>query len=77
MGLFSKIFGTYSQRQLKYNKPIADKVDELADLYAAMDDDTLRAQTEILKGRLADGETLDDILPDAFAVVREADARVL
>ena len=77
MGLFAKLFGTYSQRQLKYNKPIADKVDDLADLYGAMDDETLRAQTAVLKGRLADGETLDDILPDAFAVVREADARVL
>ena len=77
MGLFSKIFGTYSERQLKYNKPIADKVDALAETYAEMDDDTLRSQTAHLKGRLADGETLDDILPDAFAVVREADARVL
>ena len=77
MGLFSKIFGTYSQRQLKYNKPIADKVDALSERYAEMDDVELRSQTALLKERLASGETLDDILPDAFAVVREADARVL
>ena len=77
MGLFSKLFGTYSQRQLKYNRPIADQVDALAEKYAEMDDDTLRAQTVALKERLASGETLDDILPDAFAVVREADTRVL
>ena len=77
MGLFSKIFGTYSQRQLKYNKPIADKVDALSERYAEMDDGELRSQTALLKERLASGETLDDILPDAFAVVREADARVL
>ena len=77
MGLFSKIFGTYSQRQLKYNKPIADKVDALAERYAEMDDGELRSQTALLKERLLSGETLDDILPDAFAVVREADARVL
>ena len=77
MGLFAKIFGTYSDHQVKKLKVIADKIDALAPKYAAMDDATLRAQTAALKERLAAGETLDDILPDAFAVVREADWRVL
>ena len=77
MGLFAKIFGTYSDHQVKKLKVIADKIDALAPKYEAMDDATLRAQTAALKARLAAGETLDDILPDAFAVVREADWRVL
>ncbi len=77
MGLFSNIFGTYSDRQIKKIKPIADKIESLADKYAQMTDDELRAVTEILKGRLSAGETLDDILPDAFAAIREADDRVL
>ena len=77
MGLFAKIFGTYSDHQVKKLKVIADKIDALAPKYEAMDDATLRAQTAALKERLAAGETLDDILPDAFAVVREADWRVL
>ena len=77
MGLINKLFGTYSERQLKRNKPIADAVDALADKYAAMPDEQLREQTALLRARLAAGETPDDVLPDAFAVVREADARVL
>ena len=77
MGLFAKIFGTYSDHQVKKLKVIADKIDALAPKYEAMDDATLRVQTAVLKERLAAGETLDDILPDAFAVVREADWRVL
>ena len=77
MGLFAKVFGTYSDHQVKKLKVIADKIDALAPKYEAMDDATLRAQTAALKARLAAGETLDDILPDAFAVVREADWRVL
>ena len=77
MGLFARIFGTYSDHQVKKLKVIADKIDALAPKYEAMDDATLRAQTAVLKERLAAGETLDDILPDAFAVVREADWRVL
>ena len=77
MGLFAKIFGTYSDHQVKKLKVIADKIDALAPKYEAMDDAALRAQTAVLKERLAAGETLDDILPDAFAVVREADWRVL
>ncbi len=77
MGLITKIFGSYSDHQIKKLKVIADKVDALASKYEAMSDSDLRAQTAALKDRLASGETLDDILPDAFALVREADWRVL
>lgn len=77
MGLFAKVFGTYSDHQIRKLKVTADKVDGLASKYEAMGEDELRAQTAVLKKRLADGETLDDILPDAFALVREADWRVL
>ncbi len=77
MSLLTKVFGTYSQRQLKKVGAIADLVDALAEKYAAMSDAELRAMTPILKGRLAKGETLDDVLPDAFAAVREAADRVL
>ena len=77
MSLISKIFGTYSQRQVKKLNVIADRVDALADTYRAMSNAELQAVTATLKARLADGETLDDILPDAFAAIREADDRVL
>ncbi len=77
MGLFSAIFGSYSKKELKRIEPIKEKVLALEDKYSAMDETELRSQTDILKKRLADGETLDDILPDAFAVCREASTRVL
>ena len=77
MGLFSSIFGTYSQRQIKKITPIVNKIEALADKYKSMTDAELREMTAVLKERLSDGETLDDILPDAFAVIREADDRVL
>ena len=77
MSLADKLFGTYSERQIKKIKPIVDKIESLADVYAGMTDEELRAMTATLKGRLAAGETLDDILPDAFATVREAATRVL
>ncbi len=77
MSLFTKLFGTYSEKQLKKIEPIAQKIEALDSKYSAMDDETLKSQTEILKGRLAKGETLDDILPEAFATVREASRRVL
>ncbi len=77
MSLFSKIFGTYSDKQLKKIEPTVNKIEALSDKYAQMDEETLRSQTEVLKKRLSNGETLDDILPDAFAVVREASTRVL
>ena len=77
MGIISKIFGTYSERQIKKILPLVDKIEALAETYKAMNDSELRAMTDILKKRLAAGETMDDILPDAFAVIREADDRVL
>ncbi len=77
MGFIDKIFGNYSKRELKRIEPIAQRVLDLEEKYKAMDEATLKAQTEILKGRLASGETLDDILPEAFATCREAADRVL
>ena len=77
MGLFTKIFGTYSERQIKKITSTVDKIEALADKYGEMTDEELSAVTEVLKGRLSEGETLDDILPDAFAAVREAADRVL
>ncbi len=77
MSLMSKIFGTYSERQVKKILPLVDKIESLADKYAAMDDATLSAQTAVFKASLASGKSLDDILPDAFAAVREASTRVL
>ena len=77
MSLFTKLFGTSSQRELKSIYPIADKVDALEDEYKALTDAQLQAKTPELKQRLANGETLDDILPEAFAACREAAWRVL
>lgn len=77
MGLFEKIFGTYSSRELKKINPIMESVLALEDKYAAMSDSDLQKQTDILKARLHNAETLDDILPDAFAVCREAAWRVV
>lgn len=71
------LFGNYSKRELKRIQPICDQVLALEDKYKAMSDPELQAQTPALKERLAKGETLDDILPDAFAACREASARVL
>ena len=77
MSLFEKIFGTYSSKQVKKIEPIVNKIEALADKYAAMSDGELAAVTPAFKARLAAGETLDDILPEAFAAVREAATRVL
>jgi len=77
MGLFSKIFGTYSDRQIKKITPIVNKIEALADEYRAMSDSQMRAKTDEFKERLKNGETLDGILPEAFALVREAADRVL
>ncbi len=77
MSLFEKIFGTYSSKQVKKIEPIVAKIEALADKYAAMSDGELSAVTPAFKDRLAAGETLDDILPEAFAAVREAATRVL
>ena len=77
MGLLDKIFGTYSERELKRIEPIKNKVLELEGKYKAMSDAELRAETDVFKSRLAAGETLDDIMPEALAVCREAGDRVL
>ena len=77
MGLMKKIFGDYSSRELKSIYPIVDKIGSMADEYKAMSDEALRAKTTEFKERLQNGETLDDILPEAFATVREAADRVL
>ena len=77
MGLFKTLFGDYSARALKRIRPICDKVLALEDKYSKMSEKELKAQTNVLKERLQNGETTDDILPDAFAVCREASWRVL
>ena len=77
MSLADKLFGTYSERQIKKIIPTVDKIEALAQTYAAMGDGELRGITDKLRARLAAGETLEDILPDAFAAVREAADRVL
>ena len=77
MGLFTKVFGTYSQRELTSIYPIVDKITALEDEYKQLTDAELQAKTPEFKERLANGETLDDILPEAFAAVREAADRVL
>ncbi len=77
MGFLKSLFGDYSKRELKRIYPICDKVLALEDKYAKMSESELKAQTAILKERLNNGENTDDILPDAFAVCREASSRVL
>ena len=77
MKLLDSIIGTYSDRQIRKILPVVKKIEALAEKYKAMSDEELRAMTPALKERLAAGETLDDILPDAFAVVTEAADRVL
>lgn len=77
MGLFSYLFASDNKRSLMKIEKIVKKIEDLADKYADMSDADLQAQTPILKDRLSAGETLDDILPDAFALVREASTRVL
>ena len=77
MGVLKKIFGSYSDKELKRIEPLAKKIEALGDVYKAMSDKDLRSTTAKLKERLKNGETLDDILPDAFACCREASERVL
>ena len=77
MGLIQALFGDYSKREIKRIQPLCDRTLALADTYRAMSEEELRGQTDILRARLASGETTDDILPDAFAVCREATDRVL
>ena len=77
MGLIKYLMSGDGRKSLKKLNKMADAVEALESKYQAMDDETLKAQTEILKGRLAGGETTDDILYDAFAVLREASKRIL
>ena len=77
MGLFNKLFGTRSEREVKKLAPLVDAVMALEDDYRALSDEDLRAKTQEFKDRLAAGETLDQLLPEAFATVREAADRVL
>ena len=77
MGLITKIFGTHSDKELKKIYPVVDRIEALEPEMAALSDEQLKAKTTEFKERLANCETLDDLLPEAFAVVREADKRVL
>ena len=77
MGLFTKMFGTRSEREVKKLSATVDKVMALEEPYKKLSDDELRAKTQEFKTRLAGGETLDDLLPEAFATIREAASRVL
>ena len=77
MGLFDKLFGTRSQRELKKIQPMVDKILGLEDEYKNLSEEALRGKTQEFKNRLAAGETLDDLLPEAFAAIREAADRVL
>ena len=77
MSLVTKIFGTHSERELKRIAPLVDKIEAMRPELIELSDDKLKAKTEEFKKRLKDGETLDDLLPEAYAVVREAARRVL
>ena len=77
MGLFSKIFGSYSEKEVKRVMPIVEKINSLEEEISKLSDSDLKGKTAEFKERLEKGETLDDILPEAFAVVREASKRVL
>ena len=77
MGAFTKLFGTHSERELKRIDPIVKKIESYYGAMEALTDEQLRDKTKEYKKRFADGETLDDLLPEAFATVREASKRVL
>ena len=77
MSIISKIFGTKSEREVKKILPVIEKIEALDEKFSAMSEKELRGMTHVLKARLENGETLDDILPEAFATVREASWRVL
>ena len=77
MKIFDKVFGTHSERELKRIAPLVDKIESLRPAMQALSDEELRGKTKEFKERLANGETLDDLLPEAFAAVREAGKRVL
>ncbi len=77
MGLLTKIFGTHSQREIKKIRPLVDKILAMESEYSALSEEELKGKTALFKARLAQGETLDDILPETFAAIREAAWRVL
>ena len=77
MSILEKIFGNYSEKEIKKIMPVVSKIESLEPDMVKLTDDELRAKTDEFKGRLANGETLDDILPEAYAVVREAAKRTL
>ena len=77
MGLISKLFGTRSEREIKKIKPVVDSILALEEEYKALSQEQLQGKTQEFKNRLAQGETLDDLLPEAFAAIREAAWRVL
>ena len=77
MSLLEKIFGNYSEKEIKKIIPIVDKIESYEDQIKALSDEELRAKTDEFRKRHADGETLDDLLPEAYAVVREAAVRTL
>ena len=77
MSVLSKVFGTHSEREVKRILPIVDKIEALGPEFEKLTDEQLKAKTQEFKGRLAKGETLDDLLPEAYATVREAASRVL
>ena len=77
MSLMEKIFGNLNAKEVKKLEKIADKVEALDEETSKLSDDELRAKTDEFKGRLAEGETMDDLLPEAFAVCREAAVRSL
>ncbi len=77
MGLITKLFGTRSQREIKHILPLVDKILSLEETYKALSEEALKGKTAEFKQRLAAGETLDDLLPEAFAAAREASSRVL
>ena len=77
MNIIQKVFGTHSQRELKRIEPLVEKIESLRPEMMALSDEALKDKTREFKKRLADGETLDDLLPEAYATVREAARRVL
>ena len=77
MGIISKLFGTRSERELKKIQPVVDQILALEEEYKALTQEQLQGKTAQFKARLAEGETLDDLLPEAFAAIREAAWRVL
>ncbi|MBP0990057.1 MAG: preprotein translocase subunit SecA, partial [Oscillospiraceae bacterium] len=77
MGLYNKIFGTYSERQIKKQMNVINLIEDLAEEYKKLSDAEMRARTDKFRNELSNGKTLDDILPDAFALTREAADRVI